>query len=87
MAKKINGTAKADKLTVNESNVTLRAGKGNDTITIKKGSKSIIHGDAGNDKIYINGGSSNSIYGDAGKDTFLISKKSKAIIKIFFIFN
>ncbi len=29
MAKIINGTKKADNLTVNESNVTLNAGKGN----------------------------------------------------------
>lgn len=81
MAKIINGTKKADNLTVNESNVTLNAGKGNDTITIKKGKNSVIHGDAGNDKIYINGGSNNDIYGDAGKDTIFISKKSKATIK------
>ncbi len=81
MAKTIKGTAKADTFIVNESNITLYAGKGNDTITITKGTKSVIHGDAGNDKIYIKGGSSNSIFGDAGKDTFYISKSSKATIK------
>ena len=69
MAKLIKGTAKADKLTVNESNVRLNAGRGKDVITIKKGKNSIIHGDAGNDTIYINGGNGNRIFGDAGKDT------------------
>ncbi len=81
MAKIINGTAKADNLTVKESNVIVNAGKGNDIITIAKGKKNIIHGNKGNDTIYINGGSSNSIYGDEGNDTFVVSKKSKAVIK------
>lgn len=66
MANTIKGTAKADKLAVNENDVTLTAGKGNDIITVKKGRKSVIHGNGGNDTIKMTGGSYSTVYGDEG---------------------
>ena len=76
MAKKpIKGTAKADKIKVTESDVIVNAGKGNDIITLSKGKKNIIHGDAGIDTIAIEkkAGTGNKIYGDAGKDKITIN--------------
>ena len=77
MAKTIKGTAKADKLKVIESNITIKAGGGNDTITVSKGSKIIVRGDAGNDKITIekNVGQGINVYGDTGNDTIKIKGK------------
>ena len=81
MAKTIKGSAKADKLTVNESNIILNAGKGNDTITVTKGSKGTIRGEAGNDTIIVKKtvGTKNKIYGDAGIDTIKVQGSSNNI--------
>ena len=69
MAKTITGTDKADTIVV-KSKVTVNAGKGNDLITVKGGSSSVINGQDGDDTISIEStaGSKNVINGDAGKD-------------------
>ena len=75
MANTIKGTAKADKLAVNENDVTLTAGKGNDIITVKKGRKSVIHGNGGNDTIKMTGGSYSTVYGDEGAENITVGAK------------
>ncbi len=81
---KVSGTAKADaivvtktyatvngkKTTIAASGVTVRAGKGNDTITINSGGTAKA---------------ADILYGDAGKDTFVIGKSSTgiAVVKDF----
>ncbi len=79
MSKRKNGTAAADKIVVSESSLIVRAGKGNDIITVKKGHINEIHGDAGNDKITVNKtiGKNNEIYGDSGKDQIIINGGTK----------
>ncbi len=80
------GTAGADELTVIGKKTTVSGAKGNDTITVSKGSGHTIYGAAGKDKIYIKGSTASSkIYGDdakdkvSGNDTITISggKKNK----------
>ena len=88
MAKKIvnkNGTKKADTIEITVSKLTIKAGKGNDKITLTKGKNNTVYGEAGNDTITVNGGSSNKLYGGAGNDVFVIGKSStgKAEVKDF----
>ena len=88
MAKKIvnkNGTKKADTIEITASKLTIKAGKGNDKITLTKGKNNTVYGEAGNDTITVNGGSSNKLYGGAGNDVFVIGKSStgKAEVKDF----
>ena len=88
MAKKIvnkNGTKKADTIEITGNNLKIKAGKGNDKITLTKGKKNTVYGDAGNDTITVNGGSGNNIDGGAGNDVFVIGKNStgKAVVKNF----
>ena len=87
MAKKIvnkNGTKNADTIEITASNLTIKAGKGNDKITLTKGKKNTVYGEAGNDTVTVNGGSSN-LYGGAGNDVYVIGKSSigKAEVKDF----
>jgi hypothetical protein len=66
---KYTGTAGADELTVIGKKTTVSGAKGNDTITVSKGSGHTIYGAAGKDKIYIKGSTASSkIYGDDAKD-------------------
>ena len=88
MAKKIvnkNGTKKADTIEITASNLTIKAGNGNDKITLAKGKKNTVYGDAGVDTFTVNGGSSNNLYGGAGNDVYVIGKNSagKAVVKDF----
>lgn len=53
MSKKIDGSPKGDTITVKESSLIVRAGKGKDKITVIKGHINEIHGDADNDTITI----------------------------------
>ena len=90
MAKKIinkNGTKNADTIEIAASNLTIKAGKGNDKITLTKGKKNTVYGEAGNDTFTVNGGSGNNLYGGAGNDVFVIGKNStgKAVVKDFSI--
>lgn len=66
----ISGTSGADIIIVTESDVTVNAGAGNDTITISNGSRNVIHGDADNDNIIVKSGAGtdNTVYGDPGDD-------------------
>lgn len=81
MAKTIYGTTAAAAIKVTESDVTVNAEAGNDTITISSGNRNIIHGDEGNDTIVIekNAGTGNKIYGDAGDDTVKAQESSKSV--------
>ena len=84
MAKKIvnkNGTKKADTIEITASNLTIKAGKGNDRITLTKGKNNTAYGEAGNDTITVNGGSSN-LYGGAGNDVYVIGKNSTGTAKV-----
>ena len=83
--KTVLGTSKADKITVNASEVIVATGKKSKPYAISKSGKNTIKGAAGKDTITINGGKSNYIYGGKGSDTFVISKKSTgtAIVKDF----
>ena len=54
--KVIKGTAKADKITLKESNIDIYASTGNDSITLSKGNKNNIRGEAGNDTMVIASG-------------------------------
>ncbi len=85
--KPYTGTAKADKITVIGKKNKVSGAGGNDTITVKKGSKHTIYGAAGKDKIYIKGSTASSkIYGDdakgkvAGSDKITISGGKKNTI-------
>ena len=71
------GSNAADVLTVKHSQVTVKAGKGNDIITVSKGASNVLYGGAGADTIIIgkNAGKGNKIYGDAGNDTIKVSAK------------
>ena len=81
MATTITGTNAADVITVVESDVTVNAGAGNDTITIASGSRNVIHGDAGDDTIVVNknAGTGNKIYGDTGDDTINAQESINAV--------
>ena len=73
-----NGTDRADKIIVTEESL-VTAGKGNDTITVSKGNKSVIRGGDGNDTFTINAtlGILNQVYGNADNDTFKIKGGDK----------
>ena len=73
----LKGTLSADVLIIKHSQVTVKAGKGNDKITVSKGANNIVHGDAGNDQITVgkNAGKGNKVYGDAGNDTIKVNNK------------
>lgn len=81
----LKGTNVADVLTVKHSQVTVNAGKGNDTINVTKGSKHNIYGEAGKDTITIGAkaGTGMKVYGDdakgklTGNDTFNINGGKK----------
>lgn len=82
--KKVTGTKNNDKITwVNSSawktNLSVKAGAGNDVINFKKSTyKNNIYGEAGNDKIY--GGSSNDkISGGKGTDLINAGKGNNSI--------
>ena len=79
------GTPKADKITVNASEVIVATGKKSKPYAISKKGKNTINGAAGKDTITVSGGKSNYIYGGKGNDTFVISKKSTgtALVKDF----
>ena len=66
MATKIIGTAQKDRLTVTESKSVVKAGKGNDVITVSKGDLSAVWGEDGNDEITLDSGvgQGNRAYGD-----------------------
>ena len=83
MAKTVNGTKNADKITVNTSSVIVVTGKKKRKFTITKSGKNIISGLAGKDKITVSGGKKNSIYGDAGNDTITVNKKVGTGNKIY----
>lgn len=75
------GTKAADALTVRGSRNTVRAGRGNDIISIAAGSGHKIYGEAGKDRITLgrNAGTGMNIYGDdsgnkiTGNDTIVIN--------------
>ena len=73
------GTPKADKLTVIGKKNTVSGAKGNDKITVSKGSGHKIYGAAGNDTIIVKAATGSKIYGDdakgkiAGKDKITIN--------------
>ena len=73
----LTGTNAADVLTVKHSEVTVKAGKGNDKITVSKGAGNVLYGGAGADTITIgkSAGIGNMVYGDAGNDTVKVSTK------------
>ena len=83
----LKGTNSADTLTVKHSQITVKAGKGNDTVIVNKGSKHKIYGEAGNDKITIaktvKTNTGMKVYGDdannklSGKDKFVINAGKK----------
>ena len=81
----VKGTNKADKITVNASEVIVVTGKKGKPSAISKSGKNTINGAAGKDTITVSGGKSNYIYGGKGNDTFVISKKSTgtALVKDF----
>ena len=81
----VKGTNKADKITVNASEVIVVTGKKGKPSAISKSGKNTINGAAGKDTITVSSGKSNYIYGGKGSDTFVISKKSTgtAIVKDF----
>ena len=84
MAKSIvnkNGTKNADTIEITASNLIIKAGKGNDKITLTKGKKNTVYGEAGNDTVTVNGGSSN-LYGGAGNDVYVIGKNSTGTAKV-----
>ena len=69
--KAVNGTSSADSITNYGSKVTIKAGKGNDSISNYGGSKVSINGGAGNDKIF-GYGSDVTINGGTGNDSIEI---------------
>ena len=73
----LTGTNAADVLTVKHSQVTVKAGKGNDKITVSKGASNVLYGGAGADTITIgkSAGKGNKVYGDAGNDTIKVNTK------------
>jgi hypothetical protein len=82
--KKVTGTKKKDKITwVSQkpwkTNLTVKAGAGNDVINFKKSKyKNKLYGEAGNDKIY--GGKGNDkIWGGKGKDIINAGKGTNTI--------
>ena len=81
MAKTITGTNAANTITVTESDVSVYAGAGNDTITVSGGSRVIVHGEGGNDTIDVlkNAGTGNKLYGDDGDDTITATENSNSI--------
>ena len=78
-----NGTKYADELLINKNNLTVKAGKGNDVITLSKGRKNKIFGGLGADTITLSGGKNNSVYGDGGRDTIIVEKKAATGNKIY----
>jgi hypothetical protein len=78
-----NGTKKADTLLISKNSLTIKAGGGNDTITLSKGRKNKVYGGAGNDTITLSGGKKNAIYGNGGADTIIIGKKAGTGNKIY----
>ena len=77
--KKYTGTAGADTLTVVGRKNTVNGARGNDRITVSKGSGHKVYGHAGSDTIIVSAASSSYIYGDdakgkvAGKDKISIN--------------
>ena len=77
--KPYTGTPKADTLTVIGKKNTVSGAKGNDKITVSKGSGHKIYGAAGNDTIIVKAATGSKIYGDdakgkiAGKDKITIN--------------
>ena len=73
----LTGTNAADVLTVKHSQVNVKAVKGNDKITVSKGTSNVLYGGAGNDTITIgkSAGKGNKVYGDAGNDTVKVNTK------------
>jgi Ca2+-binding RTX toxin-like protein len=73
----LTGTGAADVLTVKHSQVTVKAGKGKDKITVSKGASNLLYGDAGVDTITIgkSAGKGNKAYGGTGNDTIKVSTK------------
>ena len=73
----LTGTNAADVLTVQHSQVNVKAVKGNDKITVSKGTSNVLYGGAGNDTITIgkSAGKGNKVYGDAGNDTVKVNTK------------
>ena len=61
------GTAKKETFPVTNSNSVVKAGKGNDIITVLKGDLSAVWGEEGNDEITLGSGvgRGNRAYGDA----------------------
>lgn len=78
-----NGTKKADSLLISKNGLTIKAGKGDDTITLSKGRKNKIYGGTGADKITVSGGKNNLVYGNAGADTLIIGKKAGTGNKLY----
>jgi Ca2+-binding RTX toxin-like protein len=77
--KKYTGTAGADTLTVVGRKNTVNGARGNDRITVSRGSGHKVYGHAGSDTIIVSAASSSYIYGDdakgkvAGKDKISIN--------------
>lgn len=71
----VKGTAKADKFTVNASNVIVVTGKTTKRPSIAKNGKNKIYGAAGKDTFTVSGGKNNYIYGDAGNDVITVTSK------------
>ena len=73
MSKIITGTNAADTITVKESDVTVNAGLGNDSININSGSRNKVRGQQDNDTLTVNGGSNSFIWGGSGSDTIAVN--------------
>ena len=76
--KTITGTKFADEFLFKSGavQVTAKASKGNDKITVNDGWYHKIYGDAGKDKITLNKGNSLTVYGGDGDDVITIGKKA-----------
>ena len=97
ITKTIKGTTKADVITVTEksaavnkkkysvaaSEVTVKAGRGNDTIKVTGGDSRKINGDSGVDTITINKGKSHVVHGNSGNDVITIGKSAGSGIKVY----
>ena len=75
-----NSVKVVDVIKVYGTKNTVKARKGNDQISIFKGSRHIVNGGAGKDTIAINKGNAHTINGDTGNDSITLSVGKKSII-------
>ena len=76
---KYQGTSLADSYEIVADEVTLRAGTGNDTITVTGGKKSKVYAEAGDDVIVVEKGSATKLHSGSGNDAIAVLATAKKV--------